>query len=216
MSATKYFHEAGGGHYDARFFRGCLEPELIVNILMDLLANFTRLCRTAGVTPILMHGGLIGWFWSRNLLPWDDDLDLGLLGSDLTSLQECASDTDGFLFDVNPNHRCRVSLNRHHHENFEPNRIDARFIHTPTGLFIDISLIVRSAPGLWSTKCPHHYREEDLFPLRETEVGGIPIHVPHRPDRVLEQEYGPNAIREPYYGPWVFNALTRSWNFGWR
>jgi len=219
VPGAKFFHEAINPHYDARYYKGKVDREVLHEILLKLLRDFVDVCDQLEIKPILMHGGLIGWHWSRRMLPWDDDLDLCLLYEDMVKLDAAASgedlyDSRFYLLEVNPNYVSRESRNRHFHDQIEPNRIDGRFIHTPTGLFIDLTALAPSGEGVLSTKCPHHYREEDLFPLHRTEIEGFPIFVPHRVDLVLEQEYGPRSTREPSHGRWKFNGLSRSWEPG--
>jgi hypothetical protein len=213
---AKFFHEAGNGHYDARYFRGFVDSEVIPSILVKLLKKFGRVCAAAGVRPILMHGGLIGWHWNRRFLPWDDDLDLCLLHPELIALEEQGSecwayDRRFYHFEINPNHRDRATRNRNFRDGTEPNKIDARFIHTPTGIFIDITALAMLSDGRLGTKCPHVYREEDLFPLQLSEIEGVPVWVPSHVEEVLSQEYGRRAVTDPKYRNWRFDAEAGSW-----
>lgn len=214
--SRKYFREAGGDHHDARFYQGDVYAGTRSEILLKLLEEFSRLCKKLDIAPILMHGGLIGWYWCQRLLPWDDDLDLCLTEDHFLALANpdeirTLYDTRFYLLDVNPNHVEWRSLNEHHEDRLEPNRIDARFIHIPTGLFIDITCLRAGGGDVLFTKCPHRYRVEDLLPLAETRLCDVPVYVPNRVAAVLAQEYGSAAIKCPVYGPWEFNALTRTW-----
>lgn len=217
IPGAKFFHEAGGGHYDARYYKGPVDPGIIHEILPKLLRDFMRVCEKLEIKPILMYGGLIGWYWNQRLLPWDDDVDMCLLYEDMARLDAAAScedlyDRRFYFLEVNPNYVCRESRNHHHDDHAELNKIDARFIHTPTGLLIDLTALAPSRPGVISSKCPHHYREEHLFPLHRSEIEGIAIYVPHRVDVVLEQRYGFKVTHDPFLDPWRFNCLTRGWD----
>ncbi|WP_200273299.1 LicD family protein [Luteolibacter pohnpeiensis] len=193
-----------------------MDSEITREILLKLLRDFSKTCDSLGVTAILMHGGLIGWYWCRKLLPWDNDLDLCVRYDDLLKLNLAPNhdqlyDVRHYLLEVNPHHVRRETFNRHPFENRDPNKIDARFIHVPTGLFIDITALYPVGESDLITKCPHRYRAQDLFPLVKSEVNGISVHVPHQVDRVLEQEYGRHAISEPTYRDWHLNALAKQW-----
>jgi hypothetical protein len=213
--SPKYFIEADSGHYDVRFFKGDVDPSVIQEILLLLLRDFVSMCAGHGVRPILMHGGLIGWHWSGRLLPWDSDLDLCVLLAELERLNAVPStslayDRRYYHFDINPNFTCRSSRNSHHSQNEEMNRIDARFIHCPTGLFIDITALAEIAET-FRTKCPHVYNREDLFPLQAAKIEHVDVHVPARVVQVLEGEYGRRSTTQPFFGPWEFSGLERQW-----
>ncbi|GAA5483824.1 glycosyltransferase [Haloferula sargassicola] len=214
-SAPKHFQEAGGGHYDARYFREVVDSTTAREVLLQLSGEFVSMCEASGVQPILMHGGLLGWFWSGKPFPWDDDLDFCLLHEDLKRLdartvRESGYDELNYLFEINPNHLNRTSANGHWKENREQNKIDARFIHRDTGLFIDITALA-SEEGLLVTKCPHRYRKKNLLPLSEADFCGTKVHVPANPQAVLEQEYGWKALTEPVFRDWIFDCFLKDW-----
>jgi phosphorylcholine metabolism protein LicD len=181
-----------------------------------MLGEFYGWCRSLEVRPILMHGGLLGWYWNQRLLPWDGDLDLCVFYSDLFRLsdgllagqppwQEC------YLLDVNPHHVDRRTLNRTYREWTEPNRIDARFIDRQNGLYIDITALSKTGDKTFITKCPHSYEEEDLLPLQDTEIEGVPVFVPRNVPWVLTKEYGHTAVELPFYRNYFFDRDLRIW-----
>ncbi len=96
-----------------------------------------------------------------------------------------------YLLDINP-----------HHSN--PNRgiglnvIDARWIDTDNGMFIDITGLRErtpdTQPGLWGCKNFHRYTTRQLWPMRETEFEGVKAKVPFDFDRALVSEYGRKAL----------------------
>ncbi|KAJ3186780.1 hypothetical protein HK101_009598, partial [Irineochytrium annulatum] len=192
--ATKYFHEADKSpHEDARYARHLHDREDIRESLTLLLAAWQRLCDDKGVVSWIMHGSLLSWFWNGKLFPWDDDIVRYLLlyrfNCGLCSMTQDVQmplhhlvrllphtltlTSDRFLLDVNPN-----ILHRHHERH---NVIDARFIDTHTGLFIDITALTESiAPDILSCKSPHHYHRSDIFPLHKTTLEGVGMWRPHK------------------------------------
>ncbi len=216
INNDKYFHEAGNGHYDARYFQGIVGSKEIRSILVGLLESYRRMCSVIGVAPILMHGALIGWHWNRRLLPWDDDVDLSMLHQDLEALEKAGEkawdyDRSSFHFEINPNHRVRSTRNQSFKDSLEQNKIDARFIHTRTGIFIDITALALLPDGRLGTKCPHAYQVDQLFPLSQSEIEGVAISVPHKVEEVLSQEYGIGAVANPNYGSWRFSHKEKTW-----
>ena len=96
-----------------------------------------------------------------------------------------------YLLDVNPYWLERV------HSDGE-NLIDARFIDTRNGLFIDITALTEldpvNLPNIVSCKNYHNYRLEDIYPLRETLFEGTKAKVPFNYKRILQNEYGLRSI----------------------
>lgn len=213
----KYFNESKFScHYDSRFGSRLLDASERLPILIELLEVFTRACEEQLITPILMHGALIGWFWNHKLLPWDTDIDLCMPLSHLaavdTGIRRIEYDKEKYLFDVNPNYLNRLTLNSHFRENFEPNRIDARFIHKGSGLYIDITALSKKGLHGLSTKCPHYYNKKQIFPLVRSDLEGIPVWVPHDVRSVLTEEYGLSSVESPVYRTvYKYDEVTRLW-----
>ncbi|CAK7246084.1 MAG: mannosyltransferase [Sporothrix thermara] len=97
-----------------------------------------------------------------------------------------------YLLEVNPNYVIRDQSD-------VLNVIDARWIDTETGLFIDITA-ARYDPGhmagegILSCKDGHEYRDTYLFPLLDTTFEDMPVKIPYRYRDMLESEYGASAL----------------------
>ena len=208
----KFFNEVHG-KYDARYFREELFPPQSIPLLGDMLAVFMEVCRSVDVKPILGHGALIGWWWSKQLLPWDDDIDLLIAHDELYALQPLHSKVvaERYLFEINPNHVVRETLNKTHSDWAEPNRIDARFIDTRNGLYIDITALHVFDGRRLSTKCPHIFEEEQFFPLRGSTLAGIPVFVPADVETVLQQEYGNEVLTRMEFNGYAFDRTDLLW-----
>ncbi|KAI0872447.1 LicD family-domain-containing protein [Hypoxylon argillaceum] len=96
-----------------------------------------------------------------------------------------------YLLDVNPHHAALTKGNG-------ANVIDARWIDTSNGMFIDITGLrerdPERSPGVWSCKNNHRYRTAELWPLRRTEFEGTEAWIPYAFDKVLTDEYGPKSL----------------------
>lgn len=142
------------------------------------------------------------------MLPWDWDIDaqvsqatLFYLGTHHNMTEHAytmpAGGKDGepitrtYLLDVNPNAAERVNG-----DGF--NIIDARWISTHNGLYIDITglseLEPKAEPGVVSCKNFHAYNMTDLYPLRETWYEGTVAKVPYSYSRILVDEYEAAAL----------------------
>ncbi|KAI1117496.1 hypothetical protein F5Y14DRAFT_402799 [Nemania sp. NC0429] len=96
-----------------------------------------------------------------------------------------------YLLDVNPHYGALTRGNG-------ANIIDARWIDTSTGVFIDITGLrerdPERDPGVWSCKNNHRYRTGDVWPLRRTEFEGAEAWIPYSFDTILADEYGPKSL----------------------
>ena len=208
----KFFSEVHG-KYDARYFREELAPPRSTAVLTGMLAAFMDVSRAVGVKPILAHGALIGWWWARQLLPWDDDIDLLVSYDDLFVLRNLDGNEfeGGYLLEVNPNHVVHKSLNRDHRQNLEPNRIDARFIDTSSGLYIDITAL-RAVEGKWlMTKCPHTFAVESIYPLQSSKLAGVEVFIPADVEDVLRCEYGNDVLARTTFNGYRFDEIAGVW-----
>lgn len=138
------------------------------------------------------------------MLPWDWDIDTQVSGSTLAYMGEHYNQTHydyvlnedppvkrTYLLDVNP-----AAVERERGNGL--NIIDARWIDTRNGLYIDITGLSEThpddQPGVWSCKNYHRYHTTDLYPMRETMYEGVIAKVPYAYDRILTQEYQEKAL----------------------
>ncbi|KAK8220589.1 LicD family-domain-containing protein [Phyllosticta capitalensis] len=222
---TKYFHEPGGseilGHYDLRYFKGQDSYEDRLLTLRHMTRAYLNWFQDHGLETWIAHGTLLGWWWSGGLLPWDWDVDTQVADSTLAHLAQnynmtrwpYESDMDDgikreYLLDVNPNSVERVRGDGN-------NLIDARWIDTSNGLYIDITGLSETQPdenpGIWSCKNDHRYRTRDLFPLRPTSFEGVPAWVPFNYGNILTEEYNNKALTLEEYEGHRWDQKTFQW-----
>lgn len=139
-------------------------------------------------------------------MPWDTDLDTQVSGNTLLWLGENMNmtthnytfitdenevETREYLLDVNPYATERVRGDGN-------NVIDARWIDTRNGMFIDVTGLSETEPGkmpgVWNCKNYHRYLTRDLYPLRESMFEDMPALVPYNFDKILTKEYSQKAM----------------------
>ncbi|KAI9774881.1 MAG: hypothetical protein M1840_000097 [Geoglossum simile] len=190
-------------HYDIRYFEGLVTFEERTETLKHMIRAYLTTFREKGIETWIAHGTLLGWWWNGKILPWDWDLDTQVSGATLDYLGKHMNQTthfyspgDGsaerqYLLDVNPYYTERTRG-----DGF--NIIDARWIDTKNGLFIDITGLSETlpdlSPGVWSCKNQHHYKTGDLFPLRESTFEGVYALIPYSYDDILVTEYQRSAL----------------------
>lgn len=158
LNFTKYFHEAEltgthvGFHYDWRFFKKSDYSDYERKVILHRLAKaWLRFANSTGLKTWLAHGTLLGWYWNGMSLPWDQDMDVQMpyksmvylsqhfnqsLVVDLTDDPDIAG-VHLYFIDVNPHYK------QWGHGDQE-NVVDARFIDTDTGMYVDITALAIS------------------------------------------------------------------------
>ncbi|KIM95805.1 hypothetical protein OIDMADRAFT_59583 [Oidiodendron maius Zn] len=218
----KYFHESVfHPHYDGRFAEKELgytgRKHTLSNLIQSYLATFVD----TGVETWLMHGTLLGWWWNGKVLPWDTDSDMQISEASMHYLASYYNmsifhyktlripEGRDYLLEINPNY-----VNRDQTD--ELNQIDARWIDTSTGLFIDITAASYdpthpAGMGILSCKDGHEYLDSYTFPLRDTLFEGVPAKVSFAPRKLLEAEYRKKALTLTTYEGHYFNDEKFEW-----
>jgi hypothetical protein len=202
----KYFHEAGFTHelqhYDVRFFTAEVPYTAHRAVLTNLIRSYLSTFASLHLETWIAHGTLLGWYWNEHILPWDFDVDVQVSGATLAQLAtqynqsrheyaytDAATGkpaTETYLLDVNT-FATKVDRGSGH------NSIDARWIDVATGMYVDITGLMerdpKKSPGVVSCKNFHAYRQEELFPLRESTFEGVPALVPFEYKNILAGEY---------------------------
>lgn len=220
----KYFHESRfHPHYDGRFAERRLKYHEHRASLRALVQTYFSTMRDIGIETFIMHGTLLGWWWNRLILPWDDDIDVMVTETSIHHLARYYNmtvhhyrlpgpDRKGrdYMLEVNPNYRNRT---------VDPsNMIDARWIDMDTGLYIDITTLRRNrtaeelgVPGAMMVKDKHKYTFDDVFPLRESIFESVPVNVPYAYAELLTEEYGAKALTDVIFENHKFDDEKKEW-----
>ncbi|KAJ3268603.1 hypothetical protein HDV01_002541 [Terramyces sp. JEL0728] len=149
----------------------------------------------------IMHGSLLGWYWGGKTMSFDDDIDVQVHANTLYSFSEAPVQVFGrYRFELNPHFRIRSPQHN--------NKIDARFVDTKNGHFIDITGIALVNETI-ACKSPHRYQIQDIFPLVRTSFEGVPTWRPFNVSRVLQQEY--KKWNVPKHGRYWFSETSGEW-----
>lgn len=218
----KYFRESRHqAHYDARFTKGPLPETAQRDAIRVLIQTYLSTFRDLGVQTWLMHGTLLGWWWGKEVMPWDLDADVQVTEADMYFLAayhnmtiyyyKYGDMTKGrfFQLEINPYFKYRG-------QDDVLNVIDARWIDLETGLFIDITaarynLNHEEGEGMLYDKHGHEYRDTYLFPLRDTTFEGVPAKIPFRYKEMLASEYGQKALTNTKFHDHEFDQKLIKW-----
>lgn len=81
------------------------------SVQLELLAELDRLCKAHGLQYFALYGTLLGAVRHHGFIPWDDDLDVGMLRPDFDRLTEIVNSSldDQYFFqtvDSDPHYGC--------------------------------------------------------------------------------------------------------------
>lgn len=130
---NKFFKEMhNNAHLDARYGKRKLSKNIIQSQLKVLLRETVNIFNNVNIPCIIMHGSLIGWYFGKRMLPWDDDIDIVILDEHREKLKTLHQYQNNYiLIEVNP---VIDTIDR------DPNNIiEARIICKTTGVFIDVT-----------------------------------------------------------------------------
>ncbi|KAF2404493.1 hypothetical protein EJ06DRAFT_206671 [Trichodelitschia bisporula] len=220
----KYFHESTfHPHYDGRFADHTLTNEDRRKHLIILMQTYLSTMSDIGAETWIMHGTLLGWWWNRKVMPWDSDVDVQMSESSMEYLASYYNMTvhhyrlpgvehgRDFLLEINPHYKNPSTDDR-------LNVIDARWIDTETGLFIDITTLrrnrtaeVEGLEGHMYCKDKHKYLAAQIFPLRPSIFEGAPVKIPYAYAALLEEEYGPQSLTLKTFEGHYFDETRMEW-----
>lgn len=197
VKPKKFFRErVNNSHLDYDFCKKEPNQIEIIKELQNLLHQLVITCKTCKF--VIMHGSLIGWYFNKRILPWDNDIDIILLGDDVDEFVKYDNmQTKDWIIKVNPNYKNRDIRDTN-------NKIDARIISKNNGVFIDITFFWICKDTV-KAKDKHQFLYKDIFPLQRTEFENIPIFVPNQVENVLKREYGQNVTNDRYKN-WIFDG----------
>ena len=232
----KFFHESKfNSHYDGRFAKEELAHDERAFHLRLLVKSYMETMGIIGIRTWIMHGCLLGWWWNGRIMPWDSDVDvmvdersIAQLGNwwnmtvhhfaakDLGLTGYANDEVKKYLLEVNPNYT-NISTRDEH------NVIDARWIDTSTGLYIDITTVhVAPVPSgdfdseedddleLY-TKDQHAYAHSQISPLRTTTFESVIVQIPYGYAELLSEEYGPEALTNTWFNGYTFDVEKHEW-----
>ena len=237
-------HRASGYGENSKAVKGSPERHTALQETFQNLASFSK---HHDFKFWLAHGSLVGQYWGQKIMPFDDDLDVQTSFAELHRMRKHSEKqwNKRYLFTVNPWYVVRASKNnpRLKHSNIrksemstgahqlvldrqrmELNVIDARFVDTVTGVFIDITVLAtESSDDSWNDllvgrdhaskeeslhdKSVHTYTYTSISPLQRCTFEDTETWCPNDIKRVMKQEY-PNSL-SPRHKEWYFHPKNR-------
>jgi phosphorylcholine metabolism protein LicD len=183
-------------------------PQELRRILLMLLRNLDRYFEAIQVTYWLDWGTLLGCVRGGKMIPWDDDIDVGIRHSDHNSVLEHCDRLPAELeiLEISrfwPYQKLLPFLKRF------PRKTFLRLVHRPSGLFIDIFEYLsedddyRLLPWVpWQRTRSirdqgvrmHAHHKDWVLPVRRGTFEGLELPIPRQPERILTAQFGEDYL----------------------
>lgn len=156
--------------------------------LVELYRKVVHILNQNEIVFWLNYGSLLGWHRSKSIIPWDEDVDLCILGDDYERALELLKPLG-----ISPNFYndpgCCALV---------PEGPDANFTshHWQYGIdfvkyrIVDNVCVSNGTKTMDDFPCIYHYKESDVFPLREVVFCGDIAYVPNETQKILIEQYG--------------------------
>ncbi|KAH6687850.1 LicD family-domain-containing protein [Plectosphaerella plurivora] len=217
-----YFGDASfDGSYDGRFADHALGKEGHRAASKVLIQTYMATIRDLGMDTWIMHESLLGWWWNKKSLPWEDHHSVLVTEPTLHQLASYYNMTTyyyeysaipkgrKFLLDINPHYADKDS-------NAGSNIVDARWIDTETGLFLDISMAgydnsLPAGEGFIISRDGQKFKYTSIFPLIDTKFENVPVRIPFEYKDLLVKEFGQEALTDKKFKNYEFDDAKSEW-----
>lgn len=137
--------------YLANFYVSVYQGKLtrIKELEMELMAEIDRICKENDITYFLVGGSMLGAVRHHGFIPWDDDMDIGMLRDDYDKFRKvCPDELKANLryqsFDTEPTSHYIFDKVRLEDTYFNT-RFSNRFDDIQNGIFIDVLVFDKTA-----------------------------------------------------------------------
>ena len=169
-------------------------PRMSINdqlLMLVTLDTFVEICNRANLTYFLWSGSLLGAYRHHGFIPWDDDLDVAIVISDVNRTRSALSNHSEYELLSPKNFQWKLYLKE------LPTYTKYKFKYP----FIDIFLFEENSTHIfgWAENIKEFvYNKEDIFPLQlrwfESRLLSTPCNVEH-----LVQSYDTDRCVSLYY-----------------
>ena len=208
-------HPCCSRHVATEFYRQPLSQAQAVAAMRRLFLDWSALTRSEAIEFWMDAGSLLGTVRDQSIIPWDDDIDIGLSPrqfkklvdlkgttgiSDRNRDWEPVFETDNRVLRISPCWK-RIRL-----EQDPCYWVDGKYVDKESGIYIDIVVYHDQAGRMVTRKYPIGqtlpvYKSEWLYPLQPAVYEGMRVYIPNDAHQVLKMEYG-SGYMEPDH-TWV-------------
>ena len=164
--------------------------------------TFDKVCRKHNIKYWLWRGALLGARRHQGFIPWDNDLDIGIMKEDYEKFRLVSHELPSDIFVQNASSDPEYKKAKHPiiAKLRDSKGCYGNCLRTGCnfhdGLMIDIFGFYENGKDsiieTTSNKVNFNVRKSDIFPLRELDFEGYKLFVPNRYDVILKKHYGTN------------------------
>ncbi|KAI0213303.1 hypothetical protein LSAT2_001679 [Lamellibrachia satsuma] len=172
----------------ASYFERPITPDQHATMLSTLRV-LVREMEAHNLTYFLTSGTLIGSYRHHDMIPWDDDIDIGFMSADKGRVRDVllALEPDFLLYIRNKD------LGDLEPWKFYP-RTSGSYIHRSFRWpYIDMFFFGQNSTHIWNERprASHQvFRKCDVFPLQKRPFGEMMLQAPCNTDGILRDEFG--------------------------
>lgn len=160
-----------------------------VNELYWMIQQADSIFRKHGIEYFMLAGTLLGSYRHKGLMPWDDDVDIGIMNTyeDILNSTEVKRSLSQFNLVLTPKHKIEFGYKL--------------FIKDQKYPFIDIFIcqknrnrieyMDKNSRELWKREFMFH---DELYPLREQPFGPLQLYGPNKPSICLMRWFYPFCL----------------------
>eukprot|EP00795_Rhopilema_esculentum_P014079 gene14079-5066_t len=172
-----------------------------------MMAAFDRICRKHRIRYWMWRGALLGAIRHEGFIPWDNELDIGIMKTDYEKFRIVSHElpVDIFLQNASSDH----AFGKHKHTILAKLRDQQSCFGNCVragckfhdGFMIDIFGFEEDANSFLrettNNKVNFNVRKTDVFPLKEARFEGFSVFVPNHYKMILRKNYGSDYYEIP-------------------
>ena len=172
-----------------------------------LMISLDKICRKHGIVYWMWRGGLLGTVRHGGFIPWDNELDIGMMKEDYEKFRLVSHELPSNIFLQNASSdleygRDKSAIMAKLRDNLGCFGYCAKVgCNFHDGPMIDIFGFEEGEPGIiketTSNKVKFTVLKKDVFPLKNMNFEGFDVYIPNDFNKVLTNNYGPSYGEMP-------------------
>jgi len=184
--------------------------------LKELLLDVNKTMQEIGYEYFLLHGTLLGYYRDKDIIPWDDDIDLGIKLEPTEEVRKKLIDTfekkdyirDTWIKETEefPN-ACNIIFNTYVKDVF----VKQGNLRN-TYITIAFKFVKRISDRIVEADSPVTYDWKDIRRLKQVKFLGDKFNIPDEPENLFDIWYGKDCWKVPSRRAWIMKPRDKADN----